>query len=487
MNPLVVVLFLTSQGFKPSDASSTSSCADKIGQWFIGTKKTNWCNWAKKAGNAHIHNRCRNKNLYDDCPVTCDNCPSTTPSPAASPSCSCEALTAEIEGITNKVDEILSLLKPSVTLSPVPSMVPSPVPSTPPLLHFVPEGVSSGWTNTCATDNAQKLWCWGSNNFGQLGTGDELDSSTPTEITLAENVEEISTGGQHTCMIDSLRKLWCWGRNGKGQLGIGDGLNRSIPTQINVDNDVAQISAGLYYSCMIDSLSKLFCWGANAYGKLGTGDNLQRDTPTEVDVTNGALQVSAYNHHTCIIDNLRKVFCWGWNRDGQLGVGDNSDLYVYTPTEVDFAGNAAQVRVGNYHTCLISDNEKLWCFGGNSYGQLGTGDNSNRNVPTAIVGANNAKEISSSSFAHTCMIDNLGKLYCWGFNQYGQLGTGDYVDRNTPAEINLMNDAVQISVGSGHTCIVDNNDKLFCWGQNSANELGNGGSSNTAIPALIAG
>jgi alpha-tubulin suppressor-like RCC1 family protein len=164
------------------------------------------------------------------------------------------------------------------------------------------------------------------------------------------------------------------------------------------------------------------------------------------------------------------------------GTGPSSDAQDMTPaaqadpvavTNVSFA----QIRAGSYHSCgRTLTTGKLYCWGYNGYGQLGNGTLNNKKRPTAVSSALRFRWVGAGPY-HTCAIATDSKAYCWGNNNYGQLGDGTYTNRWTPKLVGGGLSWQQIEVGGtygGHTCGLTTGGKIYCWGDNSSGQLGNG-------------
>jgi alpha-tubulin suppressor-like RCC1 family protein len=392
----------------------------------------------------------------------------------------------------------------------VPSSGPSSMPSKAPSSQVLQ--VALGYQHTCATSNG-KLLCWGGNYDGQLGDGGINDRYTPVIIVLGNvstrNAVQLAVGYTNTCAISDDDKLFCWGNNQFGQIGDGTTITRYVPTTTvdlgNVSTRYAvQVSLGFQHTCAISNDDKLFCWGYNAAGQLGDGTTTARYTPSTSivlgnDPTRYAVQVSLGYHHTCAISNDNKLFCWGDN--GYYQVGDGTYVSPSIPTIINLDNDptryAVRVALGAYHTCAISNDNKLFCWGDNATGQIGDGTtNTIRSTPT-LVDLNDpftttryaAQLAVGDSF--TCVISNDNKLLCWGSGYYGRLADGTYTDSPTPTIIILdaadtSRYAAQVSLGFGHACAISNDDKLFCWGYNQWGQIGDGtfGTTNVVTPTL---
>jgi alpha-tubulin suppressor-like RCC1 family protein len=133
--------------------------------------------------------------------------------------------------------------------------------------------VAAGEDHTCARLTDGTLWCWGWNYHGQLGDGSHTDSSVPVQVDrLGSVVNEVSAGKDFTCARKVDSSLWCWGYDDYGELGNGTTLEKTIPTQVSgMGQNVDQVSAGQYFACANDAYGYTWCWGSNLTGQLGDG------------------------------------------------------------------------------------------------------------------------------------------------------------------------------------------------------------------------
>jgi hypothetical protein len=222
------------------------------------------------------------------------------------------------------------------------------------------------------------------------------------------------------------------------------------------------ISAGATHSCAVSS-GKLSCWG-NGY----------LSTPSQVGTATNWRFVAADASYSCAIDSYNELYCWGQNTNYQLGLGDNTDR----PEPTLVASNWKTVALGASHTCGIKPAGTLWCWGDNGVGQVGNGDSgSDVTLPTQI-GAGTDWASVAASVDHSCAIKTGGQLYCWGYNNLGQLGTGDYSQSLAPIQIGTDTDWRQVALFGSHSCAIKTGGGLYCWGDNTNGQLGHGLSPN---------
>jgi alpha-tubulin suppressor-like RCC1 family protein len=332
--------------------------------------------------------------------------------------------------------------------------------------------IASGEKHTVlVSEDGKHVWTFGENVCGQLGHGDNEDRNVPTEIQrikneLPEDVKIISSncGWFHTVLLSEDGKhIWTFGDNIHGQLGHGDrgyGTNRNIPTEIHrgendlpEDVNIVKVSCGDYHTVLLSDDGRIWTFGNNTSGQLGHGDIKHRKVPTEIQRGKNGIPedvriigVSCGRDHTVLLSDDDRIWTFGYNRYGQLGHGDIEDRHV--PIEIHRNKNELpeDVRIvraycGSDHTGLLSDDGRIWTFGSNRCGQLGHGDNEIRNIPTEIPrGENGLSEdvrIIGASYGsdHTVLLSDDGRIWTFGDNYFGQLGHGNNQNINIPTEI----------------------------------------------------
>lgn len=185
-----------------------------------------------------------------------------------------------------------------------------------------------------------------------------------------------------------------------------------------------------------------------------------------------------------------RVRCWGDNSAaGQLGTGSPSAPGISTtPVEVNGITDAIAIVAGNGHTCVLTTSGRVWCWGWNYYGQLGF-PGGDAHSPTQISAAqlSGVRAITSGE-AHTCAVKENGTALCWGFNDGGQVGDGTRTGRNTPVAVQGLAGSVEaMGAGAYHTCARLNTGAIQCWGNNTYGQLGNGTNTNSLVPVTVVG
>jgi alpha-tubulin suppressor-like RCC1 family protein len=332
---------------------------------------------------------------------------------------------------------------------------------------------------TCVRDSAARLTCWGAGAQGVLGNGStanagDTTSSRPEALTPiafgpGRTVAKAALAADHACAILDDATLRCWGKGAGGQLGYGDQSSRGdtlatvpsklLPIGLGAGRSARDVAVGVGTTCVILDDGSLKCWGSNLGGQLGYGDGAQRGgnaatTPDKIQTVSlgagrTAKRVSVGASHVCVVRDDDALVCWGQNGVGQLGYGDTAaraDTPATTPdrlTPVSLgAGRVAlQPQCGDQTTCLTTTTSAAFCWGLGSFGELGTGDSLNRGDTSATL----PSTIPSFDFGgpalqglwagagHVCAALADKSLRCWGNDDSGQLGYGDTVARGADA------------------------------------------------------
>ncbi len=304
-------------------------------------------------------------------------------------------------------------------------------------------------------------------------------TTTTTEEPYAARAA-ISANGHHSCVVVSeVGEVYCWGSNDSGQLGVGGiGAEQysSKPLKAAGVSDAVSVATGWEHSCAVHRNGTVSCWGDNNRGELGDGvvESVALD-PVSVIGIDDALDADAGHWHTCALHRSGQVSCWGWNADGQLGNGGDG-VVSPTPVRVDGISDAVAVALGSEHSCALHATGEISCWGDNFFGELGTGTagpNERSPTPQKVVGISDAVVIDTT-IEHSCAVHETGKISCWGANGNGQLGNNSLESVSVPQQVIGIDDAVDISVGAGFSCAVRRGGTVYCWGSNTLGSLGNG-------------
>lgn len=353
------------------------------------------------------------------------------------------------------------------------------------------EDFSLGESQTCAITRPtetepQKIYCWGGSTFDEWETTPVISGETSTPL-------KVAAGKEHTCMIlevGGVRSVYCMGSNQEGQVGTGSFDYVSEPSPVAGTEGALAISAGEFHSNVVLDSGLIKSWGGNTFGQLGNGFFFRRQLPIHLDTTlfpEGLLDVVSGENHTCALTTTGAVKCWGGNLHGQLGNGTVGGFVEVPVQAVGLESGVSQLSSGTYHTCALLDTGEVKCWGYNVAGLLGTGhpDNSDEKLPTpafVILGTGGehltgVTQIDCGSW-HTCALLVDGSVSCWGANDVGQLGSPVPTEYSTiipfPVTVPFEGSFKDIALGRMHSCAIASNGTVFCWGVNYNGELGLG-------------
>ena len=317
---------------------------------------------------------------------------------------------------------------------------PTPVVSSPADLKFVQ--IRTGLSYTCGITATGRIYCWGSHQSGQLGTGSPTDdgSTQPVPIASEQVFTALAVMGEHACGIGSDQSVWCWGYNFYGQVGANlFDIFVPEPTRIQGGHSFVALANGISsHTCGISTAGEVLCWGDGFRGKLGNGVTTENRSPMPVVAPVGETlptftSVAVGENHTCALSTAGEAFCWGDNTDRALGDGTD-DGFRLTPTRVNTGLRFTSITAGEQFTCANTDSGDVYCWGRNANGQLGDGTTTNRAAPARVSSPLRFREISAGS-SFVCAIAEGGEGNCWGSNAAGQLGTGNRNASNLPTPV----------------------------------------------------
>lgn len=252
----------------------------------------------------------------------------------------------------------------------------------------------------------------------------------------------------------------------------------------------AKVSVGEKVVCSLTTDAQVYCVGYNAYGQLGDTTTTNRSSPVKFQLPAGLStpDADADDYHTCVVTHNQLIYCAGDNTYGQFG--DNGTGNRPRPVKFQLpAGRVASaVSADDYHSCALTTDQLVYCSGDNSKGQLGdggaSGPQSNLPVNFQLPAGKVATIVSSADGNHTCTLTNDLELWCAGDNSLGQFGNGSTVDQFLPVKFQLQAGltASATSADDNNICVLASDQAVYCSGSNANGQLGDDSGSNKSTP-----
>jgi hypothetical protein len=314
--------------------------------------------------------------------------------------------------------------------------------------------VSVGWGHGCGITVLGETYCWGdSYSDGQLGDGRRYGAG-PALVMGGLEFAQLSLGDFHSCGITTSGEAYCWGDNYGGKLGDGTQEDRWAPVRVVGGLTYAQLSAAVSRTCGVTTSDDVYCWGL---GWL----NVPSLMPGDV-----RLRTISLGGHVCGAGSSGDAYCWGENYWGQLGDGTWEDRWSWVPVVGGL--RFASVVVGSYRTCGLTTSGKAYCWGATAYdSDTGYPTGKARNSPTSVSETMRFTAIAAGWY-HTCALAESGEAYCWGSNEFGQLGDGTRTSRAEPTVVDSGGLTFStITTKATRTCGVTTSGDVYCWGESS--------------------
>lgn len=338
--------------------------------------------------------------------------------------------------------------------------------------------VACGNKHTLIIDDHGQVWGFGRNEYGQLGLGHRKNfCSTPQQIPDISNAIGVACGASHTLIICQDLTLYSFGSNLYGQLGTGPaGMVIPTPQPLKFFDDVPlSIACGAHHSVVICSNS-VYVFGANFFGQLGLGTN---HSPATGRIPNIKIALGVYCGGFFTILRLEDGFySFGRNSHGQLGLGHLDDVNV--PKKMGISPSFVGCGV-DYSIAVCSDG--IYGVGNNSEGQLGLSHRNQVLVPTKIDFPDPVRGIACG-FSHTLILTKNLEIFSCGSNRDKELGL-IHQENSIPSFLKIPG-VLGFSLGCGlsHSVIICKN-SIVTFGNNSHGELGLGFNSQIQGPQKV--
>ncbi len=348
--------------------------------------------------------------------------------------------------------------------------------------------ITAGGGHYCLLGDDGSVWCWGGNNYGQLGNGTTEPPRVPVRVEgIPGRVQQVVAFEVSTCALTESGGVWCWGYNSDGQLGDGTKENRSVPTPVlGLDSGIATLArvGATSHMCAIRADGSAVCWGSNWGGQLGDGTTDERVGPVRVTVTNeNLIAIAAESGTTCATTDRGAVRCWGalWaDGEGKTEEGSATDLAAATPLGLGTGVKSLTASGDSACALLESGQIRCWTWGWDPDSYTVSSPWEPGPIPETVAGLPagadgvqltrlNWKEAPESQDLHTTIwacVTRDDRAWCWGNNDRGQLGDGTQTDRPSPVQVQTANIA-ELAIGHFSSLALLRDGSLVTWGNGS--------------------
>ena len=309
-----------------------------------------------------------------------------------------------------------------------------------------------------------------------VGCREDDVSPTAPDLTSGQSVaaaavplsfRHIGTGDWGACGVTTDNRAFCWGNFVIRPTAVATGLR------------FLEVRPGLQFTCGLTTDARIFCWGSNTRGQLGNGSTVDSSAvPVEVKGNRRWSLLRVGQNHSCANTTSGVTFCWGGNTYGQLGNGTTTDRRA--PAKVSGGLELVRVSAGAAHTCGVTASHQAYCWGFNNHGQLGDGTSNQRLVPIGVKGGL-AFAVIAANGTQSCGVTTGHAAYCWGTGSNGVLGYGGTGRRGRPVAVAGGLEFSGVSTGSAHSCGVTTAGRVYCWGFNGNGQIGDGTDLNSRL------
>ncbi|XP_078218871.1 X-linked retinitis pigmentosa GTPase regulator isoform X6 [Callithrix jacchus] len=300
--------------------------------------------------------------------------------------------------------------------------------------------LSCGDEHSAVVTGNNKLYVFGSNNWGQLGLGSKSAVSKPTCVKALkpEKVKLAACGRNHTLVSTEGGNVYATGGNDEGQLGLGDTEERTTFHRVSFftsQHKIKQLSAGSNTSAALTEDGRLFMWGDNSEGQIGLPNILNACVPHQVTIGKPVSWISCGYYHSAFVTN-GELYIFGESENGKLGLPNELLSNHRIPQLVpEIPEKVIQVACGGEHSVVLTE-DAVYTFGLGQFGQLGLGTLLFETSEPKVVENIGNKTISYISCGenHAALLTDNGLMYTFGDGRHGKLGLGleNFTNQFTP-------------------------------------------------------
>ncbi|MFZ5354115.1 MAG: FecR domain-containing protein [Bacillota bacterium] len=408
------------------------------------------------------------------------------------------------------------------------------------------KAIAVGEYSSIALDTSGQVWSWGWNDSGQLALGSseykvpKAKMAQKSSGVNLNNISKIAAGSFYTLAVDTSGITWAWGSNYYKTLGNVEITGVVYyPTEVmglggtGCLDGISEISAGYYHAISKASTGAVYGWGSNDYNRINSSSDTEHPVPVEVfssvDIDTSVIAAIQNTGFDLLITGAKNNAGTVINAPTNVIVTNSSSTEVYNDS-ASFSNGSAVIPItltqakeetlyisingiygektipitvlasgtgvpaslrkivsGNKHSIALGDNGTMWVWGGNSDGNLGTGDTTDRLIPTKLSLTGIIEAAAGGN--HTLAVKCDGSVWAWGYAAEGQLGLGALIPNNvlTPTQISGLSNIVKVAAdsGTGYSFALDKHGHLWGFGGGGYGKLGNGSTSYQFSPVKL--
>lgn len=332
----------------------------------------------------------------------------------------------------------------------------------------------------------RSVWAWGHNYDGCFGDGSPFVAPTPVlNQRVPTPAAALSSGEMHGLALVS-GSVVAFGGNAQGQLGAAVPLGIS-PVTVPGIAGATKAAAGGRHSLAVLGDGTVRAWGSNSGGQLGNGTTTSSSSPVPVSGLTSVIAVSGGSEHSLAVRSNGAIWGFGRNNYGQLGTGTTSANPVTIPALSQSLGGFVAVSAGGTHSLGLMANGGVSSAGRNNYGQLGYSTSGGNGTVFGQIGGLNGMIAIAAGSEHSLAVRNDGRVYAWGYNNNGQLGTGTLANAPQPAQIPGFTGGLAVAASYRHSLVLKSDGTVWAFGQNTYGQLGDGTFTNRLSPVQVQG
>lgn len=339
-------------------------------------------------------------------------------------------------------------------------------------------GVAAGGTSAYAVLSDHTLRGWGSNVYGDLGTGAVSPSSSTPVVSGPAAVAAVTGQGHSVLALRTDGTVWAWGFD---QAAL---LDRSSPLTVPGLTAAVAVTGGIESTVALRADGTVWTWGGNTYGTLGVGPVESSVVPLQVTALSGITAVAAFGYDVYALRGDGTVWAWGYGGEGALGNGISTPMGL-VPVQVSGLTGVRAIAAGMRTGYALKDDGTVWSWGHNANGEVGDGTLVSRSTPVRVGTLTGITAIGAGGSAYA--VGTNGAVYAWGPNSSGQLGDNTLTDSPAPVAVVGVTGAKAVVGGRRDGFALRADGTVVAWGTNANGELGNGTTLDSALAVAVPG